>query len=146
MYKAIYINSVLTSKKVASIDDLFEPFTYIPIPTQSHSDFFLLSYHNLLSSSSSYTQRIRLIVWWYLSHSKFLCFLWWMKRESHHQRRTRVPLPQGHYSQGAPLLQTLLSLEAYLKRVLHLLPNAIIIIFLGASHRRTLPLAANAPN
>ena len=42
MYKAIYINSVLTSKKVASIDDLFEPFTYIPIPTQSHSDYFLL--------------------------------------------------------------------------------------------------------
>ena len=119
MYKAIYINSVLTSKKVASIDDLFEPFTYILIPTQSHSDCFLLSYHNLLSSSSD-TQRIRLILWWYLSHSKFLCCLWWMRRERH-QRRTWVPfLPQGRYSQRAPLLQTLISLEACLKRVLHL--------------------------
>ncbi|KAK7335787.1 hypothetical protein VNO80_27828 [Phaseolus coccineus] len=36
------------------------PCIYTPIPTQSHTEF-LLSYHNLISSSS-YTQRIRLIV------------------------------------------------------------------------------------
>jgi len=71
-----------------------------------------------------------------------------MERERH-QRRTQVQaakglLPQGHYSQGVALLQTHLSLEACPRRILHLLPNATTI-FLGASHRRTLPSVENAP-